>query len=168
MNISIHVENLRDQLMAAAEMGGVESRAVVERLSAGLEAATRLVLLEALSAAAAEITAELAPGAVELRLRGREPDFVVSLPSHASGEVAGDGTPTRPAAIPHGGEEGGSSRLNLRLPETLKVKIEEAARREGLSLNAWLVRVAAAAAEGRQGQMSPTPSGSQRYTGWVR
>jgi hypothetical protein len=167
MNLAIYVETLREQLIAAAEMGGAESKAVVDRLSAGLEAATRLVLLETLSAAADEITAELAPGAVELRLRGSDPDFVVTLPSDSTSDLAGDGS-TSHSVISQGGEEGGTSRLNLRLPEGLKVRIEEAARREGLSLNAWLVRVAAAAAEGPLGPTSRNPSGSQRYTGWVR
>ncbi|MGH8915625.1 MAG: toxin-antitoxin system HicB family antitoxin [Acidimicrobiia bacterium] len=164
MILGMHVESLREQLIAAAEMGGAESMAVVDRLSAGLEAATRLVLLEALSAAADEITRELAPGAVEVRLRGSDPDFVVTLPSDA---VAADGTTTPPGVTSQGGEEGGTSRLNLRLPEALKVRIEEAARREGLSLNAWLVRAAAAAVEGPQRQMSRTPDGNRRYTGWV-
>jgi len=167
MNLAMYVETLRDQLIAAAEMGGAESRSVVERLSAGLEAATRLVLLETLSAAADEITAELAPGAVELRLRGSDPDFVVTLPWDAAGEVAAGGTTPPLSFIPGGGEEGGTSRLNLRLPEGLKVRIEEAARREGLSLNTWLVRTAAAAVESPPPQMPRTPSGSQRYTGWV-
>ena len=165
MILAMHVETLREQLIAAAEMGGAESKAVVERLSAGLEAATRLVLLEAISAAADEITRELAPGAVEVRLRGSDPDFVVTLPSDA---VADDGTRKPLGVISHGGEEGGTSRLNLRLPEGLKMRIEEAARREGLSLNAWLVRTAAAAVEVPRGQMSRIPGGSQRYTGWVR
>jgi hypothetical protein len=168
MNLAMHVESLREHLIAAAEMGGAESKALIDRLSAGLEAATRLVLLETISAAADEITRELAPGAVEVRLRGSDPDFVVILPSDATGEVAADGTTTPRGVIPQGGEEGGTSRLNLRLPEGLKVRIEEAARREGLSLNAWLVRTAAAAAERPLGQMSRTPSGNQRYTGWVR
>ena len=166
MQLAMYVETLREQLIAAAEMGGVESKAVVERLSAGLEAATRLVLLETLSAAADEITRELAPGAVEVRLRGSDPDFVVTLPWDATGEVAGGTTPPL-SVIPGGGEEGGTSRLNLRLPEGLKVRIEEAARREGLSLNTWLVRTAAAAVESPPPQMPRTPSGSQRYTGWV-
>jgi len=61
MNLAMYVESLREQLIAAAEMGGVESKAVVERLSAGLEAATRLVLLETLSAAADEITTQFGP-----------------------------------------------------------------------------------------------------------
>jgi HicB family len=167
MNLAMHVETLRDQLVVAAEMGGAESKSVVERLSAGLEAATRLVLLETLSAAADEITADLAPGAVEVRLRGSDPYFVVTLPSDPVSEVGAVET-TPLGVIPQGGEEGGTSRLNLRLPEALKGRIEEAARRDGLSLNAWLVRAAAAAAERPQGQMPRTPSGSHRYTGWVR
>ena len=168
MNLAIHVESLRQQLIAAAEMGGAESKAVVDRVSVGLEAATRLVLLEAISAAADEITRELAPGAVEVRLRGSDPDFVVILPSEPASEVAAGATTTPFGVIPGGVDEGGTSRLNLRLPEGLKVRIEEAARREGLSLNTWLVRTAAAAVESPQRQMSRTPSGSQRYTGWVR
>lgn len=167
MNLAIFVEALRDQLMAAAETGGVESKAVVERLSTGLEAATRLVLLETLSAAADEITAELAPGAVELRLRGTNPEFVVTVPPEAAADATADGTTTPLGAMPQGGEEEETSRLNLRLPESLKGRIEEAARRQGLSLNAWLVRTAAAAVEGTRGQTSPGRRGSQRYTGWV-
>ena len=91
MNLAMYVETLREQLVAAADSGGPESRAAVERLVPGLEAATRLVLLEALSAAADEITRELAPGAVEVRLRGSDPDFVVTLPAYEAGDVAPSG-----------------------------------------------------------------------------
>jgi HicB-like protein involved in pilus formation len=168
MELARYVETLRDQLVVAAELGGPESRAAVERLAPGLEAAMRLVLLEALSAAADEITRELAPGAVEVRLRGSDPDFVVALPAYETGDVATSGSAASPTVIAAGDEEGGTSRLNLRLPEGLKAKIEEAARREGLSLNAWLVRAAAVAAEGTHAQMPRRrPGGSQRFTGWV-
>lgn len=167
----MYVEALRDQLVAAAEVGGPESRAAVERLAPGLEAAMRLVLLEALSGAADEITRELAPGAVEVRLRGSDPDFVVTLPAPEADD-AGDataGSAAPPSVIPTGDDEGGTSRLNLRLPDGLKAKVDEAARREGLSLNAWLVRAAAVAVEGTQARMTRrSPAGSQRYTGWVR
>ena len=106
---------------------------------------------------------------MEVRLRGSDPDFVVTLPSYASEDVERGMTTTSPTVIPEGEDEGGTSRLNLRLPEGLKTRIEEAARREGLSLNAWLVRAAASAVEGPQGPISgPSPGGSQRYTGWVR
>ena len=82
MHLATYVETLRDQLVVAADTGGPESRAAVERLVPGLEAATRLILLEALSSAADEITRELAPGAVEVRLRGSDPDFVVIRPTY--------------------------------------------------------------------------------------
>ena len=168
MNLAMYVETLRGQLVAAADSGGPESRAAIERLAPGLEAAVRLVLLEALSAAADEITRELAPGAVEIRLRGSDPDFVVILPAYGAGDVATSTSAASPIVIPAGDDEGGTSRLNLRLPEGLKAKIEETARREGLSLNAWLVRAAAVAVEGTQAQMPRrSPGGSQTYTGWV-
>src|SRR6476661_6767291 len=80
MNLTPYVENLRRELAVAAEAGGEESRALAERLVAPLESTVRLTLLEALSAAADEITRELAPGSVHLRLRGLDPDFVVDLP----------------------------------------------------------------------------------------
>lgn len=169
MNLAMYVERLCDQLVAAADSGGPESRAAVERLAPGLEAAMRLVLLEALSGAADEITRELAPGAVEVRLRGTDPDFVVTQPAYESGDVAVSGSATAPTVNAGGDDEGGTSRLNLRLPEGLKTKIEEAARREGLSLNAWLVRAAAAAVDGAQAPMPRrSRGGSQTFTGWVR
>ncbi len=169
MNLATYVETLREQLVAAADSGGPESKAAVERLAPGLEAAMHLVLLQALSAAADEITRELAPGAVEVRLRGSDPDFVVTLPTYEASDIATSGSAASPMVMPAGDDEGGTSRLNLRLPEGLKAKIEEAARREGLSLNAWLVRAAAVAVEGTQAQMSRrSPAGSQKYTGWVR
>lgn len=169
VNLATYVESLRGQLVAAADWGGPESRATIERLAPGLEAATRVVLLEALSEAADEITRELAPGAVEVRLRGSNPDFVVTLPTYEAGDVATSASAVSPVVNPPGDDEGGTSRLNLRLPEGLKAKIEEAARREGLSLNTWLVRVAAVAVEGTQAQMPRrSPGGSQTYTGWVQ
>ena len=92
MELATYVEALRDQLIAAADSGGPESRAAVERLAPGLEAAMRLALLEALSAAADEITRELAPGAVEVRLRGSDPDFVVTVPAYEASDVAASAT----------------------------------------------------------------------------
>jgi len=169
MDLATHVETMREQLLALADSGGPESRGTIERLVPGMEAVMRLVLLEALSAAADEITRELAPGAVEVRLRGSNPDFVVKLPAYGAGDTATSASNAAPIVIAAGEDEGNTSRLNLRLPEGLKAKVDEAARREGLSLNAWLVRAAAAAVEGAQPQMSRrNPGGSQTYTGWVR
>ncbi|MEX1133896.1 MAG: toxin-antitoxin system HicB family antitoxin [Acidimicrobiia bacterium] len=172
MNLSLYVDRLRHELAVAADAGGEEARALAERLTAPLESAARLVLLEALSAAADEITRELAPGTVEVRLRGADPAFVVTLPP--GDELFDDlALSSQPDAAPQAGgpvetDEGGTSRLNLRLPDSLKLRIEEAARMEGLSLNAWLIRAAATALGNDRPSQRRSPSSGERYTGWVR
>ena len=69
------------------------------------------------------------------------------------------------------GDEGAMSRINLRMPNQLKGRIEQAAGTEGLSVNSWLVRAATAALErtdpGRRREPR-SPHGAQRYTGWAR
>jgi len=168
VDLETYVDDLRQQLMVAAEAGGEDSRLLAERLLAPLDAATRLVLLEAISAAADEITRDLAPGSVEVRLRGRNPSFVVTPPPD---EEAFDTTSELPLPARVDTDDGGTSRINLRLPDALKARAEEAASREGLSVNTWLVR-AVAAALGADDRDSPArrqgPRGSQHYTGWVR
>ena len=80
MDLTRYVEELRDELIVAAEAGGDEARQLAERLIGPLQSAARMVLLDVLSTAAAEITSDLAPGSVEVRLRGRDPEFVVTAP----------------------------------------------------------------------------------------
>ena len=167
MDLTPYVENLRGKLAVAAEAGGDDARALAERLTAPLDSATRLMLLDALSAAADDITLELAPGSVELRLRSGEPGFVVT-PAPA------DEPPERPAAAPPPPPEeddGPVARINLRLPEQLKSSVEQAAARERLSVNAWLVRAAAAAVANEDRDRRPPARGGrigQAYTGWVQ
>jgi hypothetical protein len=156
MELNQHIEEVQRQLAVAAEAGGDEARALAERLTPTLDSVLRLTLLEVLGAAAAEITRELAPGSVDLRLRGREPEFVVTQPP---AEVTAE-----PAHEPPS-DEGPMSRINLRLPDNLKARIEQAAEREGLSINAWLVRAASSAVE-RSGPRGPQ-RGGQQYRGWV-
>jgi hypothetical protein len=176
MDLGVHVENLQRQVAVAAEAGGDEARAVAERLTAPLEAAIRLTLQDAVTAAAEEITCDLAPGSVEVRLRGRELEFAVIPPPAESG--AGDNAGAADGGdIDDGGppavdaDEGATARINLRLPDHLKARIEQAAAREGLSVNAWLVRAAAGALgradPGRRRAARPA-QGTQRYTGWAR
>jgi len=166
MELGPYVDRLRDELLVAAE-GGKDARALAERLVRPLDSATRLVLLEAMAAAADEITRDLAPGSVEVRLRGQNPSFVVTLPPGE--EAFEDTTSSRPPvpAIRTDGDEGGTSRINLRLPDSLKVRAEEAAEKEGLSVNAWLVRAVAGALEPDDTRRG-SPRGRQSYTGWVR
>lgn len=169
MNLAPHVETLRRELMIAAEAGGDEARALAERLVTPLDSATRLVLLDALSDAASEITSELAPGSVEVRLRGREPEFVVtSPPAEESFEDVGAASIKTTAAYSGEVDESGASRTTLRLPDHVKARVDEAAGREGLSVNAWLVRAVVAALEPGARDRPRSPSMGQQYTGWVQ
>src|SRR3954471_4517833 len=129
MDLTQYVENLRRELAVAADAGGDDARALAERLTAPLESAIRLMLLDALSAAADEITSELAPGSVELRLRSGDPEFVVT-PAVADEAAAGaDQGPPPPLAD---ADDAATARINVRLPEPLKARIEQAAARERL------------------------------------
>ena len=172
MDLTPYVTNLRHELAVAAAAGGEDARALAERLTAPLESAARLALLDALSAAAGEITRELAPGSVHVRLDGREPSFVLTLPPEDLAAGPGDLTLSPVPEV----EDGAVARINLRLPEQLKGRVEAAADRAGLSVNSWLVRAAAAAADpaGTDPAAAGAPAarraprGGQHYTGWVR
>jgi hypothetical protein len=166
MDLAPYVAELREQLALAAEAGGDDVQAMAERLAASLEAAARLALLDALSAAAAEITQEIAPGSVEVRLRGRDPEFVVATPTTAVLPAPEDEGPAYST-----GDDAAMSRINVRLPQELKDRVEEAARAAGVSVNTWLVRSAAAALSRGPSTAGPVrmPARSRdRYTGWVR
>src|ERR1700729_537512 len=130
MELEPYVSSLRQELAVAAAAGGGDAQALAERLTGPLEAAVRLTLLEALSAAADEITTDLAPGSVELRLRGREPDFIVTPPPTAD-PVASVASLAGPTTVEV--EDGAMARINVRLPEALKARIEEAAAKEKIS-----------------------------------
>ncbi|MES9520879.1 toxin-antitoxin system HicB family antitoxin [Streptomyces capoamus] len=171
MDLTPYVDSLHRELAVAAEAGGDEARELAERLTAPLESATRLTLLNVLSAAMDEITRELAPGSVDVRLRGLDPDFVVTLPPGDTTYEDRGPQPAEPLRAPADtADEGGTARVNLRLPAHLKARAEEAANREGLSVNAWLVRAVSAAVEGGTRQRAPEKSHNvgQSFTGWVR
>ncbi|GGZ17125.1 hypothetical protein GCM10010387_07210 [Streptomyces inusitatus] len=176
MDLTPYVEKLRRELAVAAEAGGDEARELAERLTAPLESATRLTMLNVLSAAMDEITRELAPGSVDVRLRGLDPDFVVVLPQYDEGRNEPFDLPVSapapaPAPVPSDTDEGGTARVNLRLPAQLKARAEEAAGREGLSVNAWLVRAVSAAVDTGGAAAARTPQKArtvgQNFTGWV-
>lgn len=161
MQITNYVEELQRQLLNAAAAGGPEAQETAERLAAALDAAARLAVLEALSEAAGEITRELAPGSVDVRLRGRDVEFVVATPS-AEPVVS---SASAPREEPEDTDDGPTSRTTLRLPDSLKARAEAAATAEGVSLNTWFVRAVGAALEPRR---APQQSHGSSYTGWVR
>jgi hypothetical protein len=171
MELDRYVADLRAHLAAAAESGGEEVQAVAGRLSAALDAAARLVLLEALSDAASEITRELAPGAVDVRLRGRDPELVVSRPAQADFAEAAPAYDHPPAAAltTDAADDLATSRTTLRLPDQLKARVDKAAAEDGLSVNSWLVRAIAAGLEPKNRRTARRESRSgDSFTGWVR
>jgi len=160
MELEQYVNDLQRQLANSAENGDDATRAVAERLAAGLDAATRLVLLDALSNAAGEITRDLAPGSVDLRLRGREVEFVVTA---SPGEAETEGIPAVDL------DDASTSRTTLRLPDALKARVDDAAAADGLSVNTWLVRAIAAALQPRQRRSAQrTLRTGDNFAGWAR
>ena len=171
MDFSPYVDQLRRELVSSAELGGDEARALAERLTGPLEASVRLAMLSALSAAAEEITSQLAPGSVDVRLRGGDIGFVVTPPPAPEHHEEAEPAPT-PAPPPADADDAATARITLRLPEQLKARIEDAAGREGFSVNTWLVR---AVSQGLEATAGTRPADSRRarkygqqYSGWVR
>jgi hypothetical protein len=168
MDLTPYVDQLRRELLAAAEVGGDDARALAERLTAPLEASLRLALLSALSTAAEEITGQLAPGAVDVRLRGGDLGFVVSSPPPP------EEPPAAAAVVPPvpDTEDAETARITLRLPEPLKARVEEAAGQQGSSVNTWLVRAVTRSLEPAHPTDPPgrarTRWSGQQYSGWVR
>ena len=189
MELTRFVDSLGRELAVAAESAGAEGRELAERLVTQLTSAIQLTLLEALSVAADEITRELVPGSVEIRLRGLDPTFVVTPPpaDQAYDDNEGDEDDEEPrvevapsladmAPANTNGEGSATSRINFRPPEYLKARVEEAAARERLSVNAWLVRAISATLESEDRDRRPerraprrrTPGRAERYVGWVK
>ncbi|HWF76895.1 MAG TPA: toxin-antitoxin system HicB family antitoxin [Caulobacteraceae bacterium] len=171
MDITPHVEALRQDLTRAAEVGGIEVEVAAERLLAALDPAVRLALMDVLSQAAAEISEQLPGVAIDVRLKGREPEFVVAgaPPQEPAHET------TAPADEPLDTDaDDGVTRITLRLPEALKTRAEALAASRGQSLNTWLVAAAKAAA-GQDGPRHHNSHrsggyglGGKRITGWAK
>jgi hypothetical protein len=138
--------------------------------------------MELLSQAAAEITAELPAGVVEVRLRGREPEVVVDVPAGPPEPPRPPLPPAPPSPEAEDTEDGDVvARVTLRIPESVKVRAEELAAKGGYSLNSWIVTVLRAATSSRPMNvdidLSSIPfldmqgghgrGGSRRMTGWI-
>lgn len=178
MELTTYVERLRAEVATATELAGPEITAAAQRVLAAVDPATRLVLLEALTDAAAEITTELPSGSVETRLRGRAVEFVLDGVGAPAGPTEAYPEDPEPEPVDEGGAQ---IRITLRLPEGLKLRAEELAAEVGQSLNSWLVdAVREATTSGLRINLRshgvrfdypspPTPPrspGGRRMTGW--
>jgi len=160
MDITELVDSLKQDLSRSAEVGGEDVRAAAERLLLALDPALRLVLMDALSQAAAEIGEALPGVSIDVRLKGRDPVIVV--------EQRAGPAPAEEPFEPDDGEN--SARITLRLPEALKIRAEALAAGRGQSLNTWLVAAARAAAsdDGRERYERGRHRTGRHMQGWVR
>jgi hypothetical protein len=153
MQIDGYVQALREDLARVAAVGDESTARAAELLAVALESAVGRRLLEALGEAALELNAQLEEGRVEIRFAGSDPELVYVRDEEA------------PAAEP--ADEAYSARITLRLPESLKARLEAAASRDGVSVNTWLVQVLS-----RAGEPRPSTGGSggsrRRLTGYGR
>jgi hypothetical protein len=127
MQLDSHIQAIREDVANTARIGDEATAEAAQRLSEALDSTLHLRLLDLLGEAALEIGGQLVSGRIEVRLAGRDPELVVVM------EETPDEAPVAP------GEEL-SGRITLRLPETLKARVEAAAALEGVSTNAWLIR----------------------------
>jgi HicB family len=162
MELSDYVGKLRGELASITRFAGEDVARAAELLAEALDSSVRLILLDVLSAAAADITARLDDTVVEVRLADGEPAFVVTT-------APPEGDYDEPAAAAAEGDPG-TARLTLRLPESLKARVEAAAARDGVSVNTWLVRAAGRSLEtpGRGRPATGRWGPGQRITGYAR
>ena len=141
MQLDSHIQAIQEDLAITAGLGDEATADAARRLSEALGSTLHLRLLDLLGEAALEIGGQLEAGRIEVRLAGRDPELVVV-------------TDEAPDSAQFGFGEEHSGRITLRLPESLKVSVEAAAAREGISTNAWLVRTIARMVDHRSSKRS--------------
>ena len=150
MQIDGYVQALREDLARLAALGDEHTAHAAEMLAVALESSIGRRLTEALGEAALELSSQLESGRIEVRLAGGDPEMVL--------------IPDEEPAV-EGAFEGLTARITLRLPESLKTRLEASAARDGVSLNTWLVQALSRSAEPRPS----SPGGSRRrLTGYGR
>ena len=172
MDLSPYVEQLRRELVASAEVGGDEARALAERLTAP---AGGIAAPRAAERAVHRGRGDHQPAGARARSTSAcaaATSASSSRPRRRRPRTAGRTEPApAPAPAAPDTEDGGTARITLRLPEQLKARVEDAAGREGFSVNTWLVRAVTRGLEPGEGSGSADRRkkwSGQHYSGWVR
>ncbi|WP_434440247.1 toxin-antitoxin system HicB family antitoxin [Lentzea sp. E54] len=166
MDLSPYIASLREDLATAASAGDDNTRRTAAALSAALEPAARLAIMNALSDLAAEVTAALDGQVVDVRLAGRDVQVVVT------GSAEPEPEPAPRHEVPLGDATGDISRITLRMINELKSKAEAAAAAQGVSLNSFIQQAVGGAVHAKhkhqhKGWSGNAGSGS-RVRGWVQ
>lgn len=161
MDLSSYIAQLREDLTSAASAGDDQTRQTAAALSAAIEPAARLAIMNALSDLAAEVTTHLDGQVVDLRLDGRDVQVVVSGNSTVAEPADESETPPPPP-----GESGDISRITLRLLDEIKSQAEQAASTQGVSLNTWVAQAVQGALHGGRSRGPWDRSGRGRGPQW--
>lgn len=170
MDLTTYIHRVQDELDRSAEIGGDDAIQLARKLTLPLESALRVALLDALADAAAQISSELAPGSVEVRLRGGEPDFAVEPAEQTQAPVPATAPAAAAAATEDDQDDQELARISLRIPAGVKRRADRAADTEGVSTNTWISRAIVAALDQPAGHASAPRrrSSGKRVTGWVQ
>jgi hypothetical protein len=134
MDLTPYIESLREDLATTASAGDEQTRRAAAVLSAALEPAIRLAIMNALSDLSAEVTAALDDHVVEVRLAGRDVQVVVT----ATGPRPQDPEPEQPLSTGGAASAENISRMTVRMFEQIKNQAEQAAAAQGVSLNTFV------------------------------
>ena len=126
MQIDGYVQAVREDLARVAALGDETTARAAELLAVALESSLGRRLQEALGEAALELSGQLDSGRVEVRIAGGDPELVLVRDEEV--------------AAPEVDDDARLARITLRLPEAMKQRIEEAASRDGVSVNTWIVQ----------------------------
>jgi hypothetical protein len=157
MELSPYIESVRAGAVNASSLADEQTQHVAQRLGTAIESSTRLALIQALSDAAGTISAELAPSSVELRMVGQDPEFVVSLQTAEAEPTLLMPEPESASEETADAEDEPVARITLRLPQSVKARVDEVASSEGISTNAWLIRAVMDALSERSGSRPEWP-----------
>jgi hypothetical protein len=174
MDLTPYITSLREDLAATASAGDEQTRRTAAVLSAAVEPAVRLALMNALADLAAEVTTHLPEHVVEVRLDGRDVRVVVTGGPGAEREPAAHQAPPPPfAQLGEGGEN--IARMTLRMVEQIKGQAEQAASAQGVSLNTFISQAVQGALHGashRHGEAKAKPQPGENTDshlhGWVK
>lgn len=140
MNIDKHLESVRDGVQHAAALADDRTRQVAEQLGTALEPTIRLTLVQALAEAATEISARTAPTTVALRLDGDQPVFDVSTPGTDHLDDTEDDLGGEDDQLELDADDAATARVSLRIPQSLKDRVDQVAAAQGVSTNVWITQ----------------------------
>lgn len=167
MDLNGYLSGLQESVATIVRSATPEVQEAAEQLTASLEPALRLTLLEFASDITSDITMQLDGDTVDVRMRGGQPEIVVDRPP-ADEPPTAPTPPTAPPAPAGDDSDGGYARITLRLPEHLKPQVDEAAAAGEVSVNTWLVRAVQQALRTRAPEPPPASTSARRLTGWAR